>query len=139
MVDGVRKGDYPEISDVQFSPDSQHLFHFTTSHLFGGPGRAYMDQKLFFTFYWLPGYFAHWLDDHRTLQILGGKYDAATYRAADDQMYRVRYYLPGANRKQQTAAIAGPAAVDLAEAKNMVGGGLAAASASPSAAPAAAA
>jgi len=125
VVDGVQKGDYPEISDIQFSPDSEHLFHFTTSHLFGGPGRAYMDQKLFFTFHWLPGYFAKWLDDHRTLQILGGKYDAATYRAADDQMYRVRYYLPGANRKQDTASIAGPATVDLAESKVMAGGGAA--------------
>ena len=123
MVDGVQKGDYPEVADIQFSPDSQHLFHFTTSHIFGGPGRAYMDQKNFFTFMWLPGYFAHWLDDNRTLQILGGKYDAATYRAADDEMYRVRYFLTGANRKQETPAVAGPATVDMTEAKNMVGGG----------------
>jgi hypothetical protein len=92
-----------------------------------------MDQKLFFTFYWLPGYFAKWLDDNRTLQILGGKYDATTYRAADDQMYRVRYYLPRANRKQDTAAIAGPATVDLAESKVMAGGGAALTSAAASA------
>ncbi len=131
MVDGVQKGDYPEVADIQFSPDSQHFFHFTTSHIFGGPGRAYMDQQNFFTFMWLPGYSAHWLDDNRTLQILGGKYDAATYRAADDEMYRVRYFLTGANRKQETAAVAGPATVDMAEAKNMVGGGGAAVAAAP--------
>ena len=82
-----------------------------------------MDQHNFFTFMWLPGYFAHWLDDNRTLQILGGKYDAVTYRAADDEMYRVRYFLTGANRKQETPAVAGPATVDMTEAKNMVGGG----------------
>ncbi|MGH9733048.1 MAG: hypothetical protein ACRD8A_00490 [Candidatus Acidiferrales bacterium] len=123
VVDGVQKGEYPEISDVRFSPDSQHLFHFVTSHLYGGPGRAYMDQKLFFTFEWLPGYWAQWLDDNHTLQILGGKYDLATRGPADANFYRVRYYLPGAKRDQRTATIPGTGAVDAAEAQRMVGGG----------------
>jgi hypothetical protein len=123
VVDGVQKGEYPEISDLQFSPDSQHLFHFVTSHLYGGPGRAYMDQKLFFTFEWLPGYWAHWLDDNRTMQILGGKYDPATRGPADMNFYRVRYYLPGAKRNQQTATVAGTGAVDASETERMVGDG----------------
>ena len=123
VVDGVQKGEYAEISDLQFSPDSQHLFHFVTSHLYGGPGRAYMDQKLFFTFEWLPGYWAHWLDDNRTMQILGGKYDLATRGPADGNFYRVRYYLPGANRRKESATIAGPAEVDMEDTQRMVSGG----------------
>ncbi len=123
MVDGVQKGEYPEISDLQFSPDSQHLFHFTTSHLHGGPGSAYMDQKLFFIFNWGPGYFVKWLDDHRTLQIIGigGKYDPATMGAADSMAYRVRYFLPGANHDQETVTSSGSGAVDLQEARRMLG------------------
>jgi hypothetical protein len=112
MVDGIDKGSYPEISDVQFSPDSQHVFHFTTSHINGGPGDAYVDQHHFYRFYWLPGYFNVWLDDHHTMQVLGGK---------DKQFYRVRYFLPGANRNQESASVPGPATVDVADTKRMIG------------------
>jgi Tol biopolymer transport system component len=113
VVDGVQKGEYPEVAELEFSPDSQDLFHFTTSHLHGGPEGAYMDQKLFFTFYGLPGYFIVWLDDHRTMQVLGGK---------DDMMfYRVRYFLPGADRNQETASAAGMGAVDEQQTRRMLG------------------
>jgi hypothetical protein len=56
------------------------------------------------------------------MQILGGKYDAATRGPADANFYRVRYYLPGAKRNQQTATVAGTGAVDASETQRMVGG-----------------
>lgn len=126
MVDGVQKGEYPEVAELQYSPDSQHLFSFSTSHLSGGPGTAYMDQRLFFTSYWLPGYNNEWLDDHRTFQALGRKNDMV--------FYRVRYFLPGADRSQRnTAASTGTGEVDMQETRRMSGGsGAVSASAAPS-------
>jgi hypothetical protein len=133
VVDGAQKGEYAEISDLRYSPDSQHLFHFVTSHLNGGPGMAYMDQHLFFTFNWLPGYWAEWLGDNRTMQILGGKYDPATRSAVDANFYRVRYFLPAANRKQNTAVAAGDGTVDMKDTQRMLGNNAGAAAASASA------
>ena len=117
VVDGVQKGEYSEVSDLQFSPDSQHLFHFTTSHLAGG-GKAFMDQANFATFAWLPGYWNTWLDDNRTMQVVCGKDDKMTYRA--------RYFLPGASRSQVTAQATGTGAVDMQETHQMIGNGAAA-------------
>jgi len=72
-----------------------------------------MDQKRFATFNWLPGYFITWLDDHRTLQILGV--------GNDNLVYRARYFLPGANRNADTPTLTSTGVVDMQETHQMLG------------------